>query len=173
MMSLRYGPTSLPAPSPSSSPTWRLDQAPGEIGDEGYARVLAEHHRLCRRAWQAHSGVEVDTEGDAFFVVFEQASDALAAAAAAQEELASGPVRVRMGLHTGTVLLTETGYVGRELHLAARIASCGHGGQVVLSPETRRLAGRTSPTSHSASTASRTSPSRSPSSSSGRAPSRR
>lgn len=65
----------------------------------------------------------MDTEGDAFFVVFEQPADALAAAAAAQEALASGPVRVRMGVHTGEVLLTETGYVGGELHRAARIAA--------------------------------------------------
>jgi predicted ATPase/class 3 adenylate cyclase len=112
-----------------------------EIGDEGYSKVLAEHHRLCREAWQAHAGVEVDTEGDAFFVVFERAEDALAAAAAAQEALTEGPVKVRMGLHTGKLLLTETGYVGRELHLAARIAATGHGGQVVLSKETGTLAG--------------------------------
>ena len=112
-----------------------------EIGDEAYAEVLAEHHRLCREAWSAHRGVEVDTEGDAFFVVFERAGDALAAAAAAQEALAQGPVRVRMGLHTGEVLLTETGYVGRELHRAARIAASGHGGQVVLSKTTSELAG--------------------------------
>ena len=108
-----------------------------EIGDEAYADVLAEHHRRCREAWQAHRGVEVDTEGDAFFVVFEQAEDAVAAALSAQEALAQGPVRVRMGLHTGKILLTETGYVGRELHFAARVASTGHGGQVVLSRATR------------------------------------
>jgi predicted ATPase/class 3 adenylate cyclase len=110
-----------------------------EIGDEAYAELLEEHHRLCREAWAAHLGVEVDTEGDAFFVVFEQAADALAAASEAQEALREGPVRVRMGLHTGEVLLTETGYVGHELHRAARIASSAHGGQVVLSQATRSL----------------------------------
>lgn len=108
-----------------------------EVGEQAYAHVLAEHHRACREAWLAHHGVEVDTEGDAFFVVFERAHDALAAARAAQQALASGPVRVRMGLHTGEVLLSETGYVGRELHRAARIASSGHGGQIILSKETK------------------------------------
>jgi predicted ATPase len=112
-----------------------------EIGDEAYSQVLADHHGLCRQAWAAHEGVEVDTEGDAFFVVFEQAADALAAAAAAQEALAGGPVRVRMGLHTGAVLLTQTGYVGKELHRAARIAGSGHGGQIVLSKQTTEQAG--------------------------------
>jgi predicted ATPase len=111
-----------------------------ELGDEAYAQALGEHHRRCREAWAAHRGLEVDTEGDAFFVVFAEAADALAAAWAAQEALADGPVRVRMGLHTGGALLTETGYVGRELHLAARIAASGHGGQVVCSEETRRHA---------------------------------
>ena len=68
-----------------------------ELGDEAYAQALGEHHRRCREAWAAHRGLEVDTEGDAFFVVFAEAADALAAAWAAQEALADGPVRVRMG----------------------------------------------------------------------------
>ena len=112
-----------------------------EIGDEAYSEVLAEHHRACRAAWAAHNGFEVDTEGDAFFVVFEQAEDGLSAALFAQQALAERPVRVRMGLHTGEVLLTETGYVGKELHRAARIASSGHGGQIVLSKATSEQAG--------------------------------
>lgn len=87
-----------------------------EIGNEGYAQVLANHHRLLRETWARHEGVVVDTEGDAFFVVFEDSAQALAAAKEAQEELASGPVKVRMGVHTGEVLLTETGFVGHELH---------------------------------------------------------
>ena len=110
-----------------------------EIGNEGYAQVLANHHRLLRETWARHEGVVVDTEGDAFFVVFEDSAQALAAAKEAQEELASGPVKVRMGVHTGEVLLTETGFVGHELHRAARIASSAHGGQVVLSETTREL----------------------------------
>ncbi len=112
-----------------------------ELGTEGYAAVLAEHRRLCREAWVAHGGVEVDTEGDAFFVVFATAPGALRAAEAAQRKLERGPVRVRMGMHTGTPLLTETGYVGMDVHRAARIAAAVHGGQVVLSASTTSLVG--------------------------------
>jgi hypothetical protein len=78
-----------------------------EVGDERYSLILAEHHRLCRQAWHAHRGVEVETEGDAFFVVFEDAADALRGAEAAQRLLADGPLKVRMGMHTGPVLLVE------------------------------------------------------------------
>jgi predicted ATPase len=111
-----------------------------ELGD-GYAKVLAEHHRVLREAWQRHEGVEVDTQGDAFFVAFARASDAVAAAADAQLVLADGPVRVRMGLHTGEPLRAGEGYVGYDVHRAARIAAAGHGGQVLLSHATADLAG--------------------------------
>ena len=111
-----------------------------ELGDR-YAAVLAEHHRALREAWQLHEGVEVDTQGDAFFVAFARASDAVAAAADAQLALAGGPVRVRMGLHTGEPLLVDDGYVGFDVHRAARIAAAGHGGQVLLSQATVDLAG--------------------------------
>ena len=108
-----------------------------ELGADGYAEALAEHRRLVRAAFAAHGGVEVDTQGDAFFVAFPTAPGAAAAARAAQEALASGPIRVRMGLHTGTPHLTEEGYVGEDVHLGARIAAAGHGGQVLLSAATR------------------------------------
>ena len=89
----------------------------------------------------AARGVEVDTPGDAFFVAFARASDAVAAAADAQVALAAGPVRVRMGLHTGEPLSDDEGYVGFDVHRAARIAAAGHGGQVLLSQATADLAG--------------------------------
>lgn len=111
-----------------------------ELGD-GYADVLADHRRALREAWQRHEGVEVDTQGDAFFVAFARASEAVAAAGAAQRALAGGPVRVRMGLHTGEPLRSEEGYVGFDVHRAARIAAAGHGGQVLLSQATADLAG--------------------------------
>ena len=111
-----------------------------ELGD-GYAEVLAEHRRALREAWQRHEGVEVDTQGDAFFVAFARATDAVAAAAEAQLALAGGPVRVRMGLHTGEPLRADEGYVGFDVHRAARIAAAGHGGQVLLSQATADLAG--------------------------------
>jgi predicted ATPase/Tfp pilus assembly protein PilF len=110
-----------------------------ELGD-GYAEVLAEHRRALRDAWQRHEGVEVDTQGDAFFVAFARASDAVSAAAEAHLALAGGPVRVRMGLHTGEPLRADEGYVGFDVHRAARIAAAGHGGQVLLSQTTADLA---------------------------------
>ena len=111
-----------------------------ELGD-AYADVLDRHRRALREAWREHDGVEVDTQGDAFFVAFARATDAVAAASAAQLALADGPVRVRIGLHTGEPLLSSEGYVGFDVHRAARIAAAGHGGQVLLSRSTVDLAG--------------------------------
>jgi predicted ATPase/class 3 adenylate cyclase len=109
-----------------------------ELGDE-YADVLAGHRRLLRDAFAAHDGVEVDTQGDAFFVAFARATDAAAAAAASQQALAEGLVRVRMGIHTGEPLRTDEGYAGMDVHRAARIAAVGHGGQVLVSQTSRDL----------------------------------
>jgi predicted ATPase len=111
-----------------------------ELGDE-YAEVLAEHRRALRGAFAAHGGIEVDTQGDAFFVAFAKASEALAAAASARAALEPGPIRVRMGLHTGEPVLADEGYVGIDVHRAARIAAAGHGGQILVSQSTRDLAG--------------------------------
>jgi predicted ATPase/class 3 adenylate cyclase len=105
----------------------------------GYADLLAAHRSALRRAFERHGGVEVDTQGDAFFVAFARATDAVAAAAAAREALGDGPVRVRIGIHTGEPQLTDEGYVGIDVHRAARIAAATHGGQIVVSGTTRRL----------------------------------
>jgi predicted ATPase len=112
-----------------------------DLGPEGYADALGAHRRVLRDAFAAHGGVEVDTQGDAFFFAFATAPGALAAAAAARERLRAGPIRVRMGVHTGTPLLTEEGYVGIDVHRAARIAAVGHGGQILVSAATKSLAG--------------------------------
>ena len=111
-----------------------------ELGAEAYAEALAEHRRVLREAFGAHGGVEVDTQGDAFFVAFPTAPGALAAAQQAQEALAPGPIRVRMGLHTGTPHWPRRATSGGDVHKAARIAAAGHGGQVLLSKATRELA---------------------------------
>jgi class 3 adenylate cyclase len=110
-----------------------------ELGAEAYAETLAEHRRVVRKACTARYGVEVDTQGDAFFVAFPTAPEALEAARAITEELASGGIALRIGLHTGTPLLTEEGYVGGDVHFAARVAASAHGGQIVLSQATRAL----------------------------------
>jgi predicted ATPase len=104
-----------------------------------YADALAEHRRVLRRAFRRQRGVEVDTQGDAFFVAFERASDAVAAAEEAQAALAAGPIRVRIGIHTGEPTVTEEGYVGIDVHRGARIAAAAHGGQVLVSRATREL----------------------------------
>ena len=110
-----------------------------ELGAEAYAGALAEHRRVIRAACAAEDGVEVDTQGDAFFFAFPTAPGALAAASAAIESLMSGPIRVRIGAHTGTPLVTDEGYVGTDVHRAARIAAAGHGGQVLVAASTAAL----------------------------------
>src|SRR5437870_8254610 len=112
-----------------------------ELGAAAYARALAEHRRVLREAFGAHGGVEVDTQGDAFFVAFPTAPGALAAAAAALEGLSTGPIRVRMGVHTGTPHVDQEGYVGVDVQRAARIAAAGPGGQVLISRSTAALLG--------------------------------
>ena len=107
-----------------------------KLGSKQYSEALAEHRRRMRAAFAAHGGVEVDTQGDAFFVAFPEARAALAAADEAPRELAQGPVRVRMGIHTGKPLATPEGYVGMDVHRGARVMSAGHGGQVLVSEET-------------------------------------
>jgi predicted ATPase/class 3 adenylate cyclase len=109
------------------------------LGADAYADALATHRRLLRDAFDRHGGVEVDTQGDAFFVAFPTAPGALAAAREATEALSTGPIRVRIGLHTGTPLLTDEGYVGADVHRAARIAAAGHGGQILISAATAAL----------------------------------
>ena len=109
------------------------------LGAEAYADALAEHRRVIREACGAEGGVEVDTQGDAFFFAFPTASGALTAAAVLTESLALGPIYVRVGLHTGQPLVTDEGYVGDDVHFAARVGASAHGGQVVLSDATRAL----------------------------------
>jgi predicted ATPase/class 3 adenylate cyclase len=110
-----------------------------------YAEVLGEHQRLLRAAFDEHGGREVHTEGDAFFVAFARAGDAVAAAVSAQRSLASRrwpegvDVRVRIGVHTGEAEVRDGDYVGLDVHRAARICAAGHGGQVLISSSAREL----------------------------------
>jgi predicted ATPase/class 3 adenylate cyclase len=106
------------------------------LGAESYAVALVEHRRIVRDACLVAGGAEVDTQGDAFFFAFPTASAAAAAAARITEALTTGPIHVRIGVHTGTPLLTDEGYVGDDVHLAARIAATARGGQVVISGST-------------------------------------
>ena len=110
-----------------------------ELGTEAYAAALAEHRRLIRTACAQHEGVEVDTQGDSFLFAFSTGPSALSAAHELTEALAAGPIRVRVGLHTGSPLVTPEGYVGEDVHLAARVAASAHAGQVVLSTATAEV----------------------------------
>ena len=110
-----------------------------QVGPGPYAEALAEHRRVLRDTFAAHGGVEVDTQGDAFFVAFPTAAGAVAAARSGQQALESGPIRVRMGLHTGTPTPTAEGYVGIDVHRGARVAALAHGGQVIVSASTAAL----------------------------------
>ena len=125
----------------------RLVQAPGDR----FAELLDAHHSILRQAITDHRGVAVSTEGDAFFAAFAAPADAIAAAVQAQQTLAITPwpdgtsVRVRMGMHTGQGLRGGDNYVGLDVHRAARIAGAAHGGQVVVSEQTRALTERAIP----------------------------
>lgn len=111
------------------------------LGDR-YGPVLATHHRLIREAFARHGGSEVGTQGDAFFVAFGRAYDAVLAALESQHALRAHawphrePVLVRMGLHTGQALVVDDNYVGMDVHRAARICAAAHGGQVICSMAT-------------------------------------
>jgi predicted ATPase/class 3 adenylate cyclase len=117
----------------------------GRLG-ERYGEALSAQRLLMRAAISASGGRELGTEGDSFFVVFESAAGAVGCCVAAQRSLAGHdwpggvPVRVRMGLHSGEPARHEDGYIGLDVHRAARIAAAAHGGQVVLSEATRLLA---------------------------------
>jgi predicted ATPase/class 3 adenylate cyclase len=113
-----------------------------ELGAAAYAAALDKHRALLHEAIAQHGGVEVDTQGDALFAAFPTAEAALEAATGARQALEGGPIRVRIGVHTGTPLLTGAGYVGPDVHLAARLAAAGHGGQVLVSSTTAALVGQ-------------------------------
>lgn len=116
-----------------------------QLGDD-FAKLLADHRRILRDSFGAHDGQEIDTQGDAFFYAFPRAHAAVAGAVQAQRALAAhewpggGPVRVRIGLHTGEPALGEEGYTGIDVVRAARIGAIAAGGQVLLSETTRALA---------------------------------
>jgi predicted ATPase/class 3 adenylate cyclase len=112
-----------------------------ELGAEAYRAALAEHRRVVREACARFEGYEVDSEGDAFFYAFASAQAALAAVGEAMVGLDGGPIRVRVGIHTGEPVLDPPKYVGMDVHRAARLMAAAHGGQVVVSASTAALVG--------------------------------
>ena len=121
------------------------------LGDHTYGVLLEDHHRLLRDAFQKVNGQEINTQGDAFFVAFAEAREAIEAAVAAQRAVAAHTwpegvsLRVRMGLHTGEPTLGPGIYVGIDVHRAARICSAGYGGQILLSERSHAEVERTLP----------------------------
>src|SRR5438046_419565 len=115
------------------------------LGTERYAAALDLHRRLLRKAFERHRGYEVDYEGDAFFVAFASAQEAVSAAAEGQQALTEaawpeeGAIQVRMGLHTGEPAANPPKYVGIDIHKAARVMASAHGGQVLLTKATLEL----------------------------------
>jgi class 3 adenylate cyclase len=139
--------TAAVSPLPTGTVTFlftdieRSTELARRLGAE-FGALRAEHRRILRQAFADHGGHEIDTAGDGFFVVFQRAGDAVAAAATSQralEELTpveGVPVRVRMGLHTAEPFLDDEGYVGVGVHRAARICAVAHGGQTLMSNAT-------------------------------------
>jgi DNA-binding NarL/FixJ family response regulator/class 3 adenylate cyclase len=136
---------------PTGTVTFLIADVEGSTGlvtalGEGYASLIGEVRRILRREVAAQAGVEVDAIGDELLAAFASASDGIAAALGAQRALrdaewpADTRVRVRMGVHTGTPALSDEGYIGIDLVRAARIASAGHGGQILLSSSSAAFA---------------------------------
>ena len=142
-------PTDQPA-LPSGTVTFVFTDIEGSTAiarslGERWVTLVGEHDSRVRAAIEGAGGVVVRTEGDAFFAAFPAPSSAVRAAADAQRAIAEGgwpedaPIRVRMGIHTGTGVVVGHDYVGYDVHRAARVAAAGHGGQILLSDSTRAL----------------------------------
>ncbi len=122
----------------------------GRLGD-GYGDLLNDVRGILRAAVSRASGREIDARADEFFAVFERPAGAIAAAAAIQRALGKRTwpddleVRVRVGIHSGRPTLTDVGYIGLAVHTTARVCSAAHGGQIVVSGETRAAVGESAP----------------------------
>ncbi|MGH3031418.1 MAG: adenylate/guanylate cyclase domain-containing protein [Gaiellaceae bacterium] len=139
---------------PSGTVTFVFSDVEGSTGllkrlGERYGELIGEHRRIVRET--CGGGVEIDAQGDALFLAFARAGDAVTGAVAAQRAHAGQAwpggeaVRVRMGLHTGEPALGEEGYLGLDVVRAARLCGAGRGGQVLLSETTRALLGSSLP----------------------------
>jgi class 3 adenylate cyclase len=133
---------------PSGKVTLLLSDIEGSTGlvqelGPSYPDLLEEVRRLIRQVVDTHQGYEVDARADEFFAAFARADDAVAAAIAIQRSMGGRswpggrPVRVRIGIHSGSPAVTDTGYVGLPVHVLARVASAGHGGQILMTPACR------------------------------------
>ena len=115
------------------------------LGDKAWMEVLREHNTIVRQKLKACGGFEVKSEGDGFMVAFQSAGKALACAGAIQtalalrNESAGEPVLVRIGLHAGEVIKEGEDFFGRNVIMAARVASQAHGAEIPASSVLKAL----------------------------------
>jgi class 3 adenylate cyclase len=120
------------------------------LGDR-YGDLLNDVRGILRAAVSRASGREIDARADEFFAAFERPAAAIEAGAAIQRALDKRAwpndldVRVRVGIHSGRPTLTDVGYIGLAVHTTARVCSAAHGGQIVVSGETRAAVGESAP----------------------------
>ncbi len=120
------------------------------LGDR-YGALLNDVRGILRTAVLRANGREIDARADEFFAVFERATDAMEVAVAIQRELGARTwfddvaVRVRAGIHSGRPTLTDVGYIGLAVHTTARVCSAAHGGQIIVSGDTRAAVGESAP----------------------------
>lgn len=138
---LREAKGATPGDKPSGLVTLMMTDIEGstrlahDLGD-AYSSLLEEVRGVIREAVSAGDGYEVDARADEFFAAFATASDAVSAAIRIQRTLDPARAQVRIGLHSGSPAVTDTGYVGVPVHVAARVCSAGHGGQILISSAT-------------------------------------
>jgi len=112
---------------------------------EDYPAVLEKHRSTIRDAIKRYGGREIDVAGDGFFITFEDAECAVLTASEIQRRFHTEDwaikigLKVRMGIHTGEALTTDTGFTGVQVHCASRICDAAYGGQVLISGETKEL----------------------------------
>ena len=111
------------------------------LGESAAQAVFDTHNEVLRASWDAHHGYEVHTEGDSFFVVFEDPNDAVTACVDVQRRLAAtrwpagGEVNVRIGIHCGLAAPRHDDYMSLGVHQAARVMSAANGGQVLITDD--------------------------------------
>jgi class 3 adenylate cyclase len=116
------------------------------LGDVRWLELLRAHHAVVRDQVRAHGGFEVKSQGDGFMIAFPSARRAIECARAIQDALAhdlgdhpDGPIRVRIGLHTGEAIREESDFYGRNVVIAARIADAAKGGEILASGVVKQL----------------------------------
>jgi class 3 adenylate cyclase len=116
-----------------------------ELGDEDWVKLLAAHDRLLHSYVEKYDGLIVKSQGDGYMVVFSTPELALRASLDIQRALSAKrqrsrrlrrtPIRVRIGLHTGTAIEREGDYFGSNVAMAARVAAMADGGEILVSTD--------------------------------------